>query len=264
MLGLVPDAASAHGGALQHALIRELGIELGIWLVLLVVFFVALLRFGAKRKAPRTKAPWPVFALAVATLLGVEVYLLVCTALPFWRGYAEAQPTRPEAPLEIRVVAQQFVWNIHYPGPDGIFGKARADAVDEASNPLGLDAEDPQALDDIVLRNTLHLPVDREVLLRITSKDVVHSFSVPEFYVKRDAIPGLETRLLFTPTLTTDDYRTGRGERERDFEIVCSQLCGQAHYQMRGVVTVETPEAFETWLAGQSAALGGGEDPFWN
>lgn len=264
MLGLAPYAASEHAGELQHALVRELGLELGIWLLLLVVFFVALLRFGAQKKVPRPKPHWSVHLVTVLVLIGIEVSLLVFTALPFWRGYAEARATRPEAPLEIRVVAQQFIWNIHYPGPDGIFGKARAEKVDEASNPLGLDSEDPHALDDIVLRNTMHLPVNREVLLRITSKDVVHSFAVPEFYVKRDAIPGMETRLIFTPTLTTQDYRNQRGALERDFEIVCSQLCGQAHYQMRGVVTVDTQEAFSVWLSEQPPALGSGDDDFWN
>lgn len=264
MQGLIPDAATAHASELQHALTRELGIEIGIWLVLMGVFFFALLRFRADRPGPRKRAPWPLYVLVVSLLLGVEVVLLVVTALPFWRGYAEAKATLPEAPLEIRVVAQQFVWNVHYPGPDGVFGRALAAKVDEASNPLGLDSEDPQALDDIVLRNTMHLPVGKETLLRITSKDVVHSFAVPEFYVKRDALPGLETRLVFTPTLTTTDFRAQRGALERDFEIVCSQLCGQAHYQMRGVVTVETPEAFTEWLGAQSPALGSGDDAFWN
>lgn len=261
MTGLFPDAASAHAGFIRAELGWVLLFISLVWAGLLAVFLYSL--FRSRRQSPDSPVQPPRrFAIGfVAAMFVIELLLFATVSLPFWRRYALSLP-ETSGPLEVRVIAQQFVWNVHYPGPDGIFGRQHADKVDEASNPLGLDKDDPHALDDIVLRNALHLTVGRETLLRLSSKDVVHSFSVPEFYVKRDAIPGFETRLVFTPTVTSTALKTLEG-LERDFEIVCSQLCGQGHYQMRGVVTVHEATEFESWLAGQSPALGSADDDFW-
>jgi cytochrome c oxidase subunit 2 len=263
MLDLFPEVASAHAPWLRAVLAGVVVFTTLTWLILCAVFLAALIRFRVGNAAPRPATPKRIPLLFETVIFGIELVLLVFVSWPFWRTYAEAR-TIDAAPLEVRVVAQQFVWNLHYPGPDGRFGTGRIDRINEETNPLGLESEDPNAADDIVLRNELHLPVGREVLLRITSKDVVHSFAVPEFYIKRDALPGLETRLAFTPTVTSEEFRANTGApQERDFEIVCSQLCGQAHYQMRGVVIVDSPEAFNEWLAAQTPALASGDD-FWN
>lgn len=260
MMSLFPEAAAAHAPWLRLVLAGVLGFVGIIWLALCAIFFVAMVRYRAGSKVERKPASKRIPLLFETIVFAIELSLLMFISLPFWRGYAESLPISPTPPLEVRVVAQQFVWNMHYPGPDGVFGKQRLELINETSNPLGLDPEDPQALDDIVLRDALHLAVGRETLLRLTSKDVVHGFSVPNFYIKRDMLPGMETRLLFTPTVTTADYRATNGEPERDFEIACSQLCGQGHYQMRGVVTVHDAEDFESWLAEQSPALGENPD----
>ena len=143
-------------------------------------------------------------------------------------------PPEHEA-VVVRVVAEQFAWNIHYPGPDGVFGTTRPELV-SPSNPIGLDRGSPHAADDVVTVNQLHLPVDRPVIVQLTTKDVIHSFSVPNFRVKQDAIPGLMVPVWFVPD------RPGR------YDLVCSQLCGLGHYRMRGTVTVETQEAFDAWI----------------
>ena len=126
-----------------------------------------------------------------------------------------------EAPLEIHVAAEQFAWNIHYPGPDGRFGRTDAMLI-SAANPVGIDRDDPAAADDIGLLNILMLPINRPIVVQVTSRDVVHSFTLPEMRVKQDATPGMTARTWFTPT------RLGA------WEIACSQLCGLGHYRMRG------------------------------
>lgn len=262
MMSLLPEAAAAHAPYLRSVLFWVMLLISVVWTGLFGVYLYSLLRFREDSPGAPSHPPKRIPVAFEATMFLIEVCLLLFISLPFWRAYAVSLPETPD-PLEIRVVAQQFVWNVQYPGPDGVFGRQRLDKVDEATNPLGLDVEDPHAADDIVLRNALHLPQGREVLLRISSKDVVHSFAVPEFYVKRDAIPGFETRLVFTPTVSTAELKTMEG-MERDFEVVCSQLCGQGHYQMRAVVTVDKPEEFTSWLAAQSPALGSGEDDIWN
>ena len=162
--------------------------------------------------------------------------------------------------VEVRVVAQQFAWNIHYPGPDGVFGKTSASLVDEAVNPIGLDANDPHALDDVTTVNQLHLPVDKPTILHLSSKDVIHSFGVPELRVKQDTIPGMNTPMWFTPTVTTAEMRKIKGNDEFTYEIACAQLCGIGHYRMKGYVTIHEQDEFDNWLANEEPAVGGAED----
>lgn len=164
-----------------------------------------------------------------------EAVLLVGFAFPIWGELKHDFPPEKKA-VEINVVAEQFNWNFHYPGPDGVFGERRPELVDVQTNPLGLDPDDPAAQDDIVSVNELHLPVDRPIVANISSKDVVHSFFLPALRVKQDAIPGLEIPIWF------EAMETG------EFEIACAQLCGNSHYRMRGFLQVHPPEEFEAWL----------------
>jgi hypothetical protein len=90
----------------------------------------------------------------------------------------------------IEVTAEQFAWNVHYPGPDGVFGKTDLSLLDVETNPLGLDRKDPAAKDDITTLNQLYLPANKPVIVKLRSKDVIHSFNLPEFRVKQDAVPG--------------------------------------------------------------------------
>ena len=103
---------------------------------------------------------------------------------------------------------------------------------------MGLDPADPAGADDIVTRE-LHLITDRPVRVRLRAKDVLHSFFVPQFRTKQDAVPGMTVETWFTPT------------RAGDFEIACAELCGVGHYVMRGKIKVESQQAFDAWLAQQ-------------
>jgi cytochrome c oxidase subunit 2 len=126
----------------------------------------------------------------------------------------------PETALELAVHAKQFEWNVTYPGADGRLGSE----------------------DDFELRNQLHLPVSRPVRVRLTAEDVIHSFFLPNFRVKQDAVPGMEIPVWFEAT------DTGQ------FVLGCAELCGLGHYRMRGTVTVHNPEAYDTWQASGGTA----------
>lgn len=143
----------------------------------------------------------------------------------------------------MEITAQQFEWIARYPGPDNTFGRTDPHLVHQTRNPAGLDEEDPAALDNIVVRNTLHVAEDRAVYLWLRSRDVLHSFSVPAFRVKQDIVPGMIGNTQFVPT------ESGR------FEIACAELCGMGHYQMGGTVEVHPPGEFATWLQGQTGWL---------
>ena len=142
----------------------------------------------------------------------------------------------------LRVVAEQFAWYAHYPGADGVFGRTEI-ALVNADNPLGLDRNEPVGKDDIIAINRMNLPVGKPAVIMLSSKDVIHSFGLPQMRVKQDAIPGIVQPVWFTPT------KTGR------WEIACSQLCGLAHYRMKAFYTIHTPEQYQAWLDEEAAAL---------
>ena len=183
----------------------------------------------------------------------VEAILLVGLSIPFWAKHVNAFPERSDT-IKVRVIAQQFAWNIHYPGKDGIFGKTNLKFINEQGNPIGLDLSDPHSKDDIVTINQLHLPIGHPALIYLSSKDVIHSFFLPVMRVKQDVIPGMSIPTWFTPT------KTG------NFEIACAQLCGLGHYRMKGYLIIQTQEEFDEWLQSQvsSSQKESGGDGFWN
>ncbi len=169
-----------------------------------------------------------------AAIVVIEAALLVGFAFPIWSQARNEMPDRSKA-LEVRVVAEQFAWNVHYPGPDGVFGKTDPKLM-KASNPIGLDRTDLTAVDDITTINQLKVPVDKPIIVHLTSKDVIHSFALTVARVKQDVIPGQEIPVWFTLKQTGN------------FEIACAQLCGLGHYRMRGFFNVMSPSDFKVWM----------------
>ena len=185
----------------------------------------------------------------------VEVILLVGFAIPAWARWVTPHAAEADA-LQVRVVGEQFAWNVQYPGEDGVFGRRDLELVD-ASNPLGLDRSDPFAKDDITTINQMHIPVDRPVTVLLSSKDVIHSFSLPQMRVKQDSIPGMEIPVHFKPILETPEESRfpGCAADKSCWEIACAQLCGLGHYRMRGFYQVHSQESFDAWMAEQVADL---------
>jgi len=212
--------------------------------VLWGIFFTYLLiRYRAKPGVPAKYEHHGLFASLVpdVAVLAFEIALIFLYAIPSWSRIKLVMPDPADA-LVIEVTAEQFAWDVHYPGPDGKFGRKNPSLM-HASNVLGLDPDDPTAADDIVTINEMHIPLGRPTLFNMTSKDVIHSFFIPEFRIKQDAVPGMSIPVWFEPN------QTGK------FEIACAQLCGFGHSLMRGDVIVHTPEEFESWLAEQKPVL---------
>ncbi len=163
--------------------------------------------------------------------------ILVIRGINLW-GQIYSPP--PKNALVIEVVAQQFAWNFRFPGKDGKFGRRDPKLIsDKSGNFIGLDKNDPWAQDDITTQDELYLPVNQPVVLKITSRDVIHSFFLPNFRVKQDAVPGMISEVWFTPK------KTG------EYEIACAELCGLNHYSMRGKLFVVEHEKFTKWLEEQ-------------
>ena len=248
----MPEIASEHGARLDrvnswvHVLVLVLFVIWGGLFVFMIFRFRAARNPRADYKGLNTHlSTWGEGAVAV-----VEAVLLVGFSIPLYSERVDDLPPEGDATV-VRVIGEQFAWNIHYPGPDGTFGRTDPALVDLETNPIGLDNDDPAAADDITTINQFHVPVDKPVLIYLTSKDVIHGFWLPEMRVKQDAIPGLVFPVWFQPTATTDEMKTRTGNGDFNFEIACAQLCGLGHYRMKGFLNVHTPEAYDAWMAEQ-------------
>jgi len=245
----MPVDASEHGKYLDQLSANVHWLMLVLFVGWGLFFLYTLWRYNAKRN-PKANYHGVKSHFSTYTEAGVavvEVILLVGFSIPMWYRWTHVPPSSSN-PLEIRVVAEQFAWNVQYPGPDGIFGRRDVKLV-TSSNPLGLDLTDPNAKDDIVTLNDLHLEVNRPVIIHVTSKDVIHSFKLPVMRVETDAIPGMEISIHFTPVKTNET--TADSDK---WEIACAQLCGLGHYRMRGQMFVHSKDAFTKWLAAAPSA----------
>src|SRR6185295_8238831 len=208
----LPPVASAHGPQIDSALNWVHWLMAILFVGWIIFFVVALWRFRRSRNqvASYTGATTNLSSRLEGAVAVAEGILLIGVSVPLWAARVSEFPDKKDA-VEVRVVGEQFAWNIHYPGPDGKFGKTAVDKIDIESNPLGLDRTDPDAQDDVTTINQLHLPVGK---------------------------PGIVIPIWWEPTVTTAQMREKLGKPEFVYEIACAQLCGLGHYRMRGFVTI--------------------------
>jgi cytochrome c oxidase subunit 2 len=171
--------------------------------------------------------------LSIFTTIGVIAML--APGLFVWASFV----TPPENAAEYEVLGQQWQWQFRYPGADGVLGTADTEFVSE-TNPFGINPDDPNGRDDVVVNDPdMHLPVNQPVKALLRSNDVLHNYTVAQFRVKMDLMPGLTSYLWFDPT------------EVGTYDILCEELCGIGHFIMRGSVTVDTQEDFDAWIAEQ-------------
>ena len=205
----LPIDASSHGVGIDrlitfiHWFMAVLFVGWGIFFVYCLIAFRSRSGHQASATLPKAKAS----KVSEVGVIIIEAILLLGFSIPLWAKSKGAShvPTEDDR-FEVRVVAQQFAWNIHYPGRDGKFGETKFELV-SSDNPVGLDRSSPNAKDDIVTNNQMHIPVNKDILVHLTSKDVIHSFALPLLRVKQDAIPGISVPVWFRATRTTDEIR---------------------------------------------------------
>ena len=239
-----PPNASAHGYQIDHIL-EFCHWFMGTLFIGWSAFFIfVLIRFRKRRHpvADHFGVRSPISTHLEFSVVLIEAVLLLGFAIPLWAKRVNDFPPGQDAIL-VHMVAQQFTFNFHLPGPDGQFGRRDVNLVSN-SNPLGLDPNDPAGKDDIVTSGELHVPVDRPVIVELSSKDVIHDFFVPHMRIAGDAIPGSLIPIWFKP------IKTGT------YEVICGQLCGLGHYGMRGTLVVDTPADYQAWLKERAELAG--------
>jgi len=230
-----PALASEHGGSIDSLFMAVLVVS-GIAFVLVqgaLGFFVA--RYG--ENGNERASYWHDNPKAEAILLITTAVILTVLVFMGQRVWASIYfSDEPANATVIQVTGEQFVWNFHYAGTDGQFGRTDTKLI-TSTNAVGLDRSDPVAKDDVLSIGIMHVPVGKPVRVQLRSKDVIHSFFLPNFRMKQDAVPGMAIQVWFTPT------------RPGQYEIACAELCGLAHYRMKAALTVdESQEKFNQWL----------------
>ena len=242
LLGL-PIQASAHAQEIDsmiiviHYLMFVLFVGWGIYFVWVLFRF----RASANPTADYTGVTSHTSSYVDVAVVVIEAVILVGFAIPAWADRVNELPPEGESTV-IHMIAKQFEGHSHYPGPDGRFGRRDISLI-TPTNAIGLDRSDPNGADDIATVNQMNIPVNKPVIVYLSTMDVIHSLGIAEMRVKQDAIPGLEMPMWWVPTV------------EGTFEINCSQLCGLGHYRMRGFVTVQTEAEFNAWLAEEAALI---------
>ena len=214
----LPENVSTYGGQIDGLFYLILWITGVIFVLVEVLLLFFLFRYRRREGRPARYTHGSNRLEVIWTI--VPAIICVVLALMSRRSWAEIKQSLPQGAINVEVLAEQFAWNLRYPGADGKLNTA----------------------DDVLSLNQLHIPVGRPVIVSLRSKDVIHSFFLPEFRVKQDAVPGMTTRIWFEAT------------RVGNWEITCAELCGLGHYRMKGFITVDSPEDFEKWLAAQAAA----------
>ncbi len=277
-LPLLSDAASEHGSDVDSLFILSLVI---IFIVQTITQFLlhyfAFIYRGEKGKkalffADNDKLEFIWTIIPVIVLAG-----LIISGLFTWTEIMTVDEN--DDPIVVELYAQQFNWKARYAGEDNVLGKANVRLIDlDKANILGVDESDLNAQDDIIVTE-LHLPVNRPILFKMRSQDVLHSAYMPHFRAQMNCVPGMITQFSFTPTITTEEYRmlpnivekvnninkirikkseklASQGEEaldryDFDFLLLCNKICGKSHYNMQMKIIVETEEEFNAWMAEQ-------------
>jgi len=285
MLGYGPhESASEHGKSLDSLF----NITLFFTGIVFFLTQIALFYYAFKYKGVRGRKPLYLphdnkLEIIWTAIPAVVMTFLVVGGLDAWNDVmADIAPG--EDHIEIEGTGYQFAWHLRYPGPDGKLG-ARNFKLINGVNPLGQDWTDEKNLDDLHPSEVV-LPVNKKVRVRITARDVLHNFYLPHFRVKMDAVPGMPTYFIFTPTKTTEEYRQelsnypeyqvpDPNDPEKmlwetfNYELACAELCGTGHYSMRRLVRIVSEEEYKAWLSQQqsyylSSIRGTDDDPLKN
>jgi cytochrome c oxidase subunit 2 len=243
---LLPPASSLHGAEIDSLMKVSMGLILAVFFLLTPMLFYFAYKYRGKEKNTayffahnnKLEVVWTVIPTIILTVL-------IVYGLRTWDR--SMNPDISEAKL-IEVYAQQFNWKARLAGADNKLGSSSYTMVN-SDNALGVDMSDENAFDDKLVRE-VHLVVDKPVLLKFRSQDVIHSAFLPHFRVQMNCVPGLSTQFAFTPTQTTAEMKRQEGE---DFEYVllCNKICGSAHYNMQMSFIVETQTEYDNWIASQ-------------
>ncbi|RAV28550.1 cytochrome c oxidase subunit II [Sinomicrobium soli] len=272
---LLPEAASEHGKDYDTLMAISMALIFTVQLITQTLLHYFAFKYHGKkgRKAlfyadnDKLEFIWTI--IPVITLAGLILY-----GLYTWTTIMDIN--EDDDPIVIELYAQQFNWKARYAGEDNVLGDANVRFLNDydGQNILGIDSSDPNGMDDVVSTTEIHLPVNRKVVFKMRSQDVLHSAYMPHFRAQMNCVPGMITQFSFTPTITTAEMREKPGIQDKvehinelraerrakgedlddwefDYLLVCNKICGTSHYNMQMKIVVETEEEFNAWMKEQ-------------
>lgn len=261
---LLPESASIHGVELDWLFDFNMAILWFVFVITHITLFYFSYKYYGRDNNKATFYPhnnklemiWtviPAIVLAVIVIYGIKT----------WNGItADAKPDS----MIVELYAKQFDWTARYSGADNTLGESDYKLI-TPTNDLGMDSTSKEGMDDIIVKNELHIPIGKEVEFKFRSRDVIHSAFFPHFRAQMNVVPGMTTMLHFTPTITTaemrkkadvielmkgiNDRRAERGDKPEEFNyiLLCNKICGNSHYNMQMTIVVETEEEYNKWLS---------------
>ncbi|RZA00396.1 MAG: cytochrome c oxidase subunit II [Sphingobacteriaceae bacterium] len=251
---LLPEAASEHGVKIDQMLYVTLVITTIVFVLTHIVLFAFayMYRYDKDRKAyyyPHNNMIERIWTIIPAFVLTGLVLMGFLT----WRSIFYKIEDPNNKPISIEVTSSQFVWDVRYPGADGVVGRKNYKLI-TSQNWLGIDFKDKNSLDDQVV-DEIVLPVNKPVRFSLNSKDVLHSFYMPHFRVQLNTVPGMTSYFEFTPTITTAEMKAKTNDPSFKYLLLCAKICGTNHYNMQKAVRVVSEQEYNEWVAKQATYL---------
>ena len=274
---LLPEAASEHGGTYDTLFFVSFALIMFVQIITQALLHYFSYRF---RGLKNTKASFIThnnkLEFIWTIIPAIVLFGLILYGMTTWSQIMNFE--EDEDALVIELYAQQWNWKARYAGDDNVLGDANVRFLNDydGRNTVGIDSSDPNGLDDIVVTQEFHLPVDRKVIFKFRSQDVLHSAYMPHFRAQMNCVPGMITEFSFTPTITTADMRMNadvvdkvnrinkiryensqeliaKGEEslepyQFDYLLLCAKICGSSHYNMQMKIIVESEKDFEKWI----------------
>ena len=276
----LPESASAHGPAYDTLLWISFAIILFAQTITQAVLHVFAYKYrGINNRKAYFYTHNNTLEFVWTIIPAIIFFVLIIYGMVTWGNIMNIE--EDEDALVIELYAQQWNWKARYGGEDNVLGDANVRFLNDfdGRNSVGIDSSDPNGMDDIVVTQEFHLPVDRKVIFKFRSQDVLHSAYMPHFRAQMNCVPGMITEFSFTPTITTADMRmnsdvvdkvnrinkiryenskelTANGEEalepyQFDYLLLCAKICGASHYNMQMKIVVESEKDYEKWLSQQ-------------
>jgi len=247
---LLPVAASEHGAITDWLFNFNMLILIITFAFTHILLFYFAFKYYSRKDNTAVYFPHNNKLEMIWTVIpAIVLIVIIMFGLKTWNKITE--PPKTES-LLIELYAKQFDWTARYAGKDNKLGKSSFRLITN-TNPLGVDSTDIKAADDIIIKGEFHIPVKKEVAFDFRSQDVIHSAFMPHFRAQMNCVPGMVTMFHFTPTITTSEMRKITNNPAFDYILLCSKVCGSAHFNMQMTIVVDTESDYKKWLAEQQS-----------
>ncbi len=243
---MLPESASEHGVGLDWLFNFNMAILFFVFVVTHIFLFYFAYKYYGRSNNKATYFPhnnklemiWtviPAIVLAVIIIFGLKAWNKITA------------PASKDA-IVLQLYAEQFKWTCRYSGKDNELGDSNYKLITD-TNPLGMDSTDAKGMDDIIVKNEFHIPINKEIEFKLNAREVIHSAYMPHFRAQMNCVPGMTTMLHFTPIITTQQMRDKLNNQKFDYILLCNKICGNSHYNMQMTIVVDTEEDYNKWLS---------------